>query len=114
MSGPSGRRLGWRELKRVRGDPGGEFPSCGGRLAGVARVDPIDVPAFFHAEIEAGGEVFTGGELGGRDEERDGEVLRGDRGLRAQQLEGRERETSASGRAKSDNRRDVAAHGDGS
>jgi len=32
-------------------------------------------------------------------------LLRGDRGLRAQQLEGREREDEASGRAKSDNRR---------
>ena len=76
--------FGRRELERVGGDAGGEVPFCGGRLAGVAGVDPVDVPAFFQFEVEAGGEGFAGCELGGRDEERDGEVLRGDGGLRVQ------------------------------
>src|SRR5580698_7019558 len=78
--------FGRGELECVGGNGGRKVPFRGGGFAGVAGIDPVDVPAFFHFEVEAGGEVFTGGELGGRDEQRDGEVLGGDGGLRVQQM----------------------------
>ncbi len=45
-----------RELKFTRGPSGGEFPSDGGRQAGVARVRPVDVPAGYGTKTEAKGD----------------------------------------------------------
>jgi len=45
-----------RELKFTRGPSGGEFPSDGGRQAGVARVRPVDVPAGYGTKTEAEGD----------------------------------------------------------
>ena len=44
------------ELKFTRGPSGGEFPSDGGRQAGVARVGPVDVPAGDGTKTEAEGD----------------------------------------------------------
>ena len=47
------------ELKFTRGPSGGEFPSDGGGQAGVARVRPVDVPAWNGAETETEGDGFA-------------------------------------------------------
>lgn len=47
----------WKgELEFTRGPSGGEFPSDGGRQAGVARVRPVDVPAGNGTKTEAEGD----------------------------------------------------------
>ncbi len=69
-----GQPLGRRELQRIGRDAFGELPGDGGRLAGVAGVDPVDVPALFHAEVQAGGKGFAGVDLCWRHQERDGQV----------------------------------------
>jgi hypothetical protein len=47
----------WKgELEFTRGPSGGEFPSDGGRQAGVARVRPVDVPAGYGTKTEAKGD----------------------------------------------------------
>ncbi len=68
-----------RELHGPGGDAGGQRPGDVGRLAGVAGVDPVDVPVLFDGEDEAGLEGAADGDLrdGLRRErgELDGEVL---------------------------------------
>ncbi len=90
--GAEGQTFGRGELEGVGGDAGGEMPVDFGGLAGVAGVDPVDVPAGLHLEVEAGGEGLAGVELGGRDEEGDGEVGSGQGGLgRLRRGSGRQR-----------------------
>ncbi len=77
--GAEGQAPRGRELERIGSNACGEMPLRLRRLAGVAGVDPIHVPAGLHLEIEAGGERLTRVDLGGWNEEGDGEVRRSDR-----------------------------------
>ena len=65
MSGPRGELLGSGEVELGGGEALGKRPVDGGRVAGAAGVDPVDVPVFFEGEDEADLEGFAGGDVGG-------------------------------------------------
>ncbi len=64
---------GW-ELHGAGGEARGEGPDDLGRLAGVAGVDPVDVPVLFEGEDEAELEGSAGRDGGGGGDELGGEV----------------------------------------
>ena len=70
-----GETAGDGKLHGAGGDAVGEGPGDFGRLAGVAGVDPVDVPVLFEGEDEAGLEGAAGGDAGGEGDELGGEVL---------------------------------------
>ena len=70
-----GETAGDGKLHGAGGDAGGECPGYFGRLAGVAGVDPVDVPVLFEGEDEAGLEGAAGRDAGGERDEFGGEVL---------------------------------------
>ncbi len=63
------------KLHGAGGDAGGEGPGDFGWLAGVAGVEPVDVPVLFEGEDEADLEGSAGGDAGGERDELGGEVL---------------------------------------
>jgi hypothetical protein len=60
-----GETAGNGELHGTCGDAVGEGPGDLWRLAGVAGVDPVDVPVLFEGEDEAGLESAAGSDAGG-------------------------------------------------
>ena len=70
-----GQALGDGELHGAGGDAGGQRPGDLGRLAGVAGVDPVDVPVLLEGEDEADLQGSAGGDGGGEGDELRGEVL---------------------------------------
>ena len=63
------------KLHRARGDAVGEGPGDLGWFAGVAGVEPVDVPVLFEGEDEADLEGSAGGDAGGEGDEFSGEML---------------------------------------
>ena len=63
------------ELHGAGGEAGGEGPGDLGWLAGVAGVDPVDVPVLFEGEDETELEGSAGSDGGGDGDELGGEVL---------------------------------------
>jgi hypothetical protein len=74
-----GEAAGDGELHGTGGDAFGEGPCDFGRLAGVAGVDPVDVPVLFERDDEAGLEGAAGGDGGSERDEFGGEMLGFDR-----------------------------------
>ena len=63
------------ELHGAGGDACGQGPGDLWRFAGVAGVDPVDVPVLFEGEDEADLEGAAGSDGGGEGDELGGEVL---------------------------------------
>ena len=74
-----GKTAGDGELHGAGGDAVGEGPGDFGRLAGVAGVDPVDVPVLFEREDEADLKGAAGSDVRGEGDELGGEVLGFDR-----------------------------------
>ncbi len=70
-----GKALRGRELQGAGGEALGERPLNGRGLAGVAGVDPVDVPVLLDGEDEADGLSAAGSDLRGERGELGGKVL---------------------------------------
>ena len=62
-----GQALGRRELHGAGGDACRQRPGETRRLAGVACIEPVDMPVGLELEVQAGREALAGRELRGGD-----------------------------------------------